>query len=105
MELKPISDEPTGLGFPRRAGRCRPEKAGFLLLLVEVLDILPNLWTGDGTLSSRGEAGSTYEAGQSEIGRWGWDFHTVRGVNPDDIRFRPQVVRVEYVLMDFDPGM
>ena len=30
-----------------------------------------------------------------EIGRWGWDFDTVRrGINPDDIRVRPRVVGV-----------
>ena len=92
-------------GFPHRAGRCRPEKAGFSRL-VEVLEILNDLWTGDGTLSSRGGAGSTYEPSQSEIGRWGWDFHTVREcINPDDIRFRPRVVGVVDVWMDSDSGM
>ena len=29
MELEPISDQPTGLGFSRRTGWCRPEKARF----------------------------------------------------------------------------
>ena len=30
-----------------------------------------------------------------KIGRWGWDFHTVRGgINPDDIRVCPRVVGV-----------
>ena len=30
-----------------------------------------------------------------KIGRWGWDFHTVRGgINPDDIRVPPRVVGV-----------
>ena len=40
------------------------------------------------------------------IGLWGWDFHTVwGGINPDDIRVRPRVVRVVDVWMDSDPGM
>ena len=43
---------------------------------------------------------------QSEIGRLGWDFHTVRGgINPDDIRVHPRVVGVVDVWMDSDPGM
>ena len=41
-----------------------------------------------------------------EVGRWGWDFHTVRGgINPNDIRVRPQVVGEVAVCMDSDPGM
>ena len=41
----------------------------------------------------------------SEIGRWGWDFHTMRGgVNLDDVRVRPRVVGVVDVWMDSDPG-
>ena len=29
------------------------------------------------------------------IGRWGWDFHTVRkGINSDDIRVRPRIVGI-----------
>ena len=43
---------------------------------------------------------------QSEIGRWGWDFDTVRGgINPDDIRVHPRVVEVVHLWMDSDPGM
>ena len=43
---------------------------------------------------------------QSEIGPWGWDFHTVRGgVKPGDNRVRPWVVGVVDVWTDFDPGM
>ena len=43
---------------------------------------------------------------QSEIGRWGWDFHTVRGgINPDDILVRPRVVGVLDLWMYSDPGM
>ena len=43
---------------------------------------------------------------QSEIGRRGWDFHTVRGgINPDGIRVCPRAVGVIDVWMDFDPGM
>ena len=43
---------------------------------------------------------------QSEIGRWGWDCHTVRGdINPDDIRVCPLVVAVIDVWIDSDPGM
>ena len=41
-----------------------------------------------------------------KIGRWGWDFHTVRGgINRDDIRVRPRVVGVVDVWMDSDPGI
>ena len=41
-----------------------------------------------------------------KIGRWGWDFRTVRrGINPDDIRVRPRVVGVVDVWMDSDPGI
>ena len=41
-----------------------------------------------------------------KIGRWGGDFHTVRGgINPDDIRIRTRVVGVVDVLMDSDPVM
>ena len=43
---------------------------------------------------------------QSEIDRWRWDFHTVRGgINPVDIRVFPRVVGVVDVWMDSDPGM
>ena len=43
---------------------------------------------------------------QSEIDRWGWGFHTVRGgINPDDIRVHPRLVGVVDVWMDSDPGM
>ena len=39
-------------------------------------------------------------------GRWGWDFHTVRGaINPDDICVRPWGVGVVDVWMASDPGM
>ena len=39
--------------------------------------------------------------GQLAIGRWGWDFHTVRGgVDPEDHRFRLQVVGVLDVWRD-----
>ena len=41
-----------------------------------------------------------------KIGRWSWDFYTVRGrINSDDIFVRPRVVGVVDVWMDFDPGM
>ena len=41
-----------------------------------------------------------------KIGRWGWEFHTVRvGMNPDYIQIRPRVFRVVDVWMDSDPGM
>ena len=40
-----------------------------------------------------------------KIGRWGCDFHTVRGgINPDDIRACPRDVGVIDVWMDSDPG-
>ena len=38
---------------------------------------------------------------QTEIGRWGSDFHTGRGgINPDDIRVCPRVVGVVDVCVD-----
>ena len=41
-----------------------------------------------------------------KIGRWGWDFYTVRGgINPGDIRVRPHFVRAVDEWMDSDPGM
>ena len=39
---------------------------------------------------------------QSAIGQWDWGFNTVRGgFVPEDHRFRPQVVGVVKLLMDF----
>ena len=41
-----------------------------------------------------------------KIGRWGWDFNTVRrGINPDDIRVRPPVVAVVDVWTSSGTGM
>ena len=102
MELELISYYPTG-GVYSPCGAVSTREICFLSRLVKVLDMWNDLWTGDGTLSSRGRAGSTYESycSQSEIDRWGWDFHTVRrGINPDDIRVRPRVVAVVDVCVD-----
>ena len=105
MELEPISDWPTGLGFPHRAGRRRTELV-FLPRLVEVLEICNDPWTGGGTLSFRGGACEHTNPNQPEIGRWGWHFYTMRGgINPDDIRVRPRVVGDVHVWMNSDPGM
>ena len=42
----------------------------------------------------------------SEIGRWGWDFHTVRrGINQDVIRVRSRFIGVVDVWVDSDPAM
>ena len=62
MGLEAISDSPAGLGFAHRGGPCRREKARFFSRLVEGLEIWNDLWTEDGTLSSRRGAGSTYKA-------------------------------------------
>ena len=95
-------------GFLTVRGGFAPKKLDFLpRALVEYLEVWNDLWTGDGTLSYRSGAGSTNEPrSQSEIGRWGWVFHTVRGgINPDDIRVCPRFFGVVYVWMDSDPGM
>ena len=43
---------------------------------------------------------------QSEIGRWGWGFHTVReDISTDGIRVGLRVVGVVDVWMDSDSGM
>ena len=84
-----------------------PRKLGLLPRLMEVLEMWNDLWTEDGTLypSEVELAQHTNDANQ-KIGRWGWDFHTVRGgINPNDIRVRPWVVGVVGVWMDSDPGM
>ena len=60
-----------------------------------------DLWTRDGTLSSLGETGSTYEPqliSDRLVGFRG-------GINRGYIRFRPRVVGVVNVWMDSDPGM
>ena len=72
----------TGLGFSHRAGWCRPEKALFASAVDGSLrDVKRPLDRGWNPLSSRGGAGSTCEPWQirKSVGRWGWDFHTVRG--------------------------
>ena len=48
-------------GFLTVRGVVDPRILGFLPMLVEVLEIWNGLYTGDGILSSRGGAGSTYE--------------------------------------------
>ena len=74
---------------------------------MDVLEMWNDLWTGDGTLyPPEVELAQHTNHGQSENRRWGWNFHTVRGViNPDDIRGRPRVVGVVDVWMDSDPSM
>ena len=75
---------------------------------MEVLEMWNDLWTGDGTLyPPEVEPWLTIRTmANQKIGRWGWDFHIVRGgTNPNDIRVRPQVVGVVDVWMDSDPGM
>ena len=54
-----------------------------------------DLWTADGTLSSRGGAGSTCEPWPIRDRPVGLGFpHRAAGINPDDIRVRPRVVGV-----------
>ena len=48
-------------GFVTERGGVHPRKLGFLLQLVDVLKMLNDLWNGDGALSSRGGAGSTFK--------------------------------------------
>ena len=60
MELEPISDSPTGLGFSRRAGWCQPEKAPFAFPVDEIVgDVERPLDRGRDPVSSRDGAGST----------------------------------------------
>ena len=68
-----------------------------------------------GALSSPGVAGprrcaerqlapraGSMSPNQSEITQWGWGFHTLRGgIDPGDLRFRPQVVGVVEMWTDF----
>ena len=70
-------------------GGVDPRELGFLPPLVYFLDIWNDPWTGDGTLSSPGGAGSTIHEPQPirdrPVGGIG-DFHTVRGgINPGDV--------------------
>ena len=105
MELEPISDSSIELGFPHRRGRCRPEKARFpcpVCLIYIYIYIWNYPWTGDGTLSSPGGAGSVIYEPQPirdwPVGGIG-DFHTVRGsINPGDISgVRSRVVEVVFM--------
>ena len=75
---------------------------------------LDHLFLRHGTVSGPGmgpyppkvELAQYANPSQSEIGRWGWDFHTVlRGIHPGDIRVHPWVVGVLDVRMDSDAGM
>ena len=70
-------------------GGVGPRELGFLPPFVQILYIWNDRWTGDGTLSSPGGAGSIIFQPQPirdrPVGGIG-DFHTVRGgINPDDI--------------------
>ena len=39
---------------------------------------------------------------QSATSQWGWGFHTLRGgIDPGNLRFRPQVVEVVEIWKDF----
>ena len=66
-----------------------------------------DLWTGDGLyVLPRWSWLSIRTMANQKIGRWGWDFHTVRGgINPDDMRVLPRFVGDVDVGMDSDPGM
>ena len=77
---QPISDRPVGLGFPHRAGRCRPGGTPFSspacrscscmkgFLIREWKPILPGVrWL------------LCTNPSQSATGQCGWGFHTVRG--------------------------
>ena len=96
-------------GFLTVQGGVDPRKLGLLPRLVEVLEMWSDSGPGTGPyilprwswLNIR-----TIHMANQKIGRWGWNFHTVwGGINPDDIRVRPQVVGVVDVWMDSDPGM
>ena len=81
-----------------------------------VVDAWKDLSSGDGNLSSPGAAGplrwpegqlsprtgSMSSPSQSAITQWGWRFQTLRGgIDPGDLRFRPQVVGVVDTWKDF----
>ena len=59
---QPISDRPMGLGFPHRAGRCRPGEARFRPLVVPEGSVCRGFGSEDGNLSSSGSAGFIFEA-------------------------------------------
>ena len=90
MELEPISDSSQwNWGFHTFGGGVDPRELGFLPPFVQFLDIWNDHWTGDGTLSSHGGAGSIIYEPQPikdrPVGGIG-DFHNVRGgINPGDI--------------------
>ena len=78
------------VGFSHLGGRCRPERTRFSSPVCHIFRYIWNdPWTGDGTLSSPGGAGSTiYEPQPIRDRPVGGieDFHTVRGgINPGDI--------------------
>ena len=95
-------------GFLTVQGGVDPTKLGLLPRLMEVLEMWNDLWTGDWTLYPP-EVESWLNIrtmANQKIGRWGWDFHIVRGgINPDDIRVRSRVAGVVDVWTDSDPGM
>ena len=89
---------PMELGFPNRGGRCRPERTRFYPPVGLIINIWIDPWTGDGTLASPGDAGSTiYEPRPYRDRPVGGiaNFHTVREVSIVVIyRVRSRVVGV-----------
>ena len=90
MELEPISDSCQGnWGFHTVGGDVDRREHGVLPWFVYFLGVWNDPWTGDGTLSSPGGAGSIIYKPQPIrdrlVGGVG-NFHTVRGgINPGDI--------------------
>ena len=107
-EPQPISNQPVGLGFQHHAGRYRPGGSAFSSPASWSCRDMDGFLTGDGELSSPGAAGpqrwpegqlspraGSMSPSQSAITQWGWRFQTLRGgIDPGDLRFRPQVVGV-----------
>jgi len=83
------------LGFPHRAGRCRPGGSP-LYMYGRIYD--PRM----GPHYPRLTLALFSSPRQSAIGRWGSGFHTVRGgVDPGDHRLRPRAVGVVDIRRDF----
>ena len=89
-EPKPISNDPVGLGFPHREGRCRHRGPPFSLGLCWNCTYMEGfLIRGWDPITSSG-AGSTNRS-QSAINQWDWGLHTAQGgTNCGNYRFRPQ---------------
>ena len=76
----------------------------FRTRLVGVVDVWRDLLFWDGAISSSGGAGST-NPNQSAISQRGWDLHTMRGgIDSEDLRFSPRLVRDVDVWQDFSSG-